>query len=1175
MKEENPLSRGRLTHFFLGLVFLSLYFQLPAQTNKPNIIVILADDMGYSDLGCMGSEIKTPTLDSLANQGLLFTNFYNTSRCTPSRGSLLTGLSGHQAGVGLLNGDNEYSSYQGFLSRNAVTIAEVLQPTGYRTIQVGKWHLGDARENWPDKRGFERTYSIPTGGGVYFWPAHNSAGNRPLYLNGEIQDPRPDWYSTDDFTDYAIQFTEESHQDEKPFFMYLAYIAPHFPLQARPEDIAKYRNKYAGGYAEIQNARFQRQKELGIVADSTVLPSPDFPNWNNVSNKDHQDLKMAIYAAQMDNMDHNIGRLVQKLKDLGIYDNTIIFFLSDNGGASANRNVNPTQVGTANSFVSYGRNWANVSNTPFRKYKAQEHEGGIATPMIAHWPDGLNLSGQMIREAAHISDFMPTILEITKTSYPDTFNSNEIYPLMGESLVPLFNGQATSSERVFGWEHEGNRGLRKGKWKLVALRNQNWELYDMDVDPTELNNLASANPAKVVELIEEYEQWKVKAHVIDRPVNISKNYQFENFKILDYSGSTPPEVIQDIDAGGDQTVSINAIQNGEYVDFRLPVYVPGFYTISLTGKKGPDRGMFDLMFDGDTIRQGIDLYNSSEAFGTSILNQRFISNGMVNLRIAVSGKNNESSGYRIELDQINMRYSRSKTVLSNSEFEAMRMSENQISGGSFSIVGDDLASGNKFLKLTPRGVGEFITFTIDIDSSHLYDVKIRGKQYTSRGQFKIHIGNQQIGGIIDQYGTGNYVTESLGQMNLIQGPTTLKIEVTGRNTQSSGFGLSLDEFILEPVVDMPEMVNAPSMLKTTETAETSIKLTWQDNSDNETGFSLERKSESMEDYQVVAQLSSNVESYLDLDLSSGTSYSYRIKAFKGDLDSEYSNILTIQTLRVLPQPTNLTSKVELTSATLSWNTQGENQFILERKDTTEIFNVVDTIRNDSTYQDNSLERGTLYTYRLRALEGVRSSMYSDAVEVFTPEKLLAPIIMSDSVGSNMVQISWLDSGNQLKNIIGYIVERKENELGYVVLDSVQGSSHYLDQSLKAATNYFYKVAGYTALEKSPYSSELSLTTASILKVLRKNKGTQLVVYPHPVIDMLNLDIKLSKPSPIELHLRDLEGRNVRTWSTEMLPKGRRTISWNLKSDHSSLKTGVYFLELITADGTTSQKIILK
>lgn len=508
----------RLHTVFLGL--LSAVSLACDGTGRPNFVILLADDMGYSDLGCMGSEIQTPHLDSLAQNGLLFTNLYNTSRCCPSRASLLTGLYSHAAGVGHMDSDLGYPSYRGFLGRNAVTLAEVLGAAGYRTILSGKWHLGGERQNWPDRRGFQRFYGIPKGGGLYFYPSRFI--DREIYRNGvRVEPENPDFYTTDAFTDESLAFIQEAKEDEKPFFLYLAYVAPHYPLQARERDVQKYAGKYKAGYEAIRNARFSKQQALGIVKPGTRLS----PILDSESSDDPgtMDRKMAVYAAQVDSLDQNVGRLVHGLKEMGLFENTAILFLSDNGAASAEvdwpLNGGPRgEIGTNDSFVSYGIHWANVSNTPFRKYKAQIQEGGIASPLIFHWPDGISAPGMKVRKLVHVVDILPTILELTGIDYPETYQGNSLTPVQGESFAKVLRNGILDESRFIFWEHQGNCGVREGNWKAVRLHEQPWELYDLSLDPTELDNLAQSRPEILRHLQNTYRHWSMENGVLDWPL---------------------------------------------------------------------------------------------------------------------------------------------------------------------------------------------------------------------------------------------------------------------------------------------------------------------------------------------------------------------------------------------------------------------------------------------------------------------------------------------------------------------------------------------------------------------------------------------------------------------------------------------------------------------------------
>lgn len=498
--------------------------------DKPNIVLIMTDDMGYSDIGCYGGEIETPNLDMLAKNGVHFSQFYNTSRCSPTRSSLISGLYSHQAGMGLLTNDQgEHNpGYRGRLMERCVTIAEVLRPQGYLSIATGKWHMGhDKKEWWPLGRGFDRFYGCPQGGGFFFRPS--SWGGRTVVRGDEViydkeRDPAEGWYTTDAWTDEGLKYVEEAVAEKKPFFWYLAHNAPHFPLQAKPEDIAKYRGKYKAGWDVIREQRYERLVKLGLIDKNHKLAPrhKSVPAWDSLSEeeKDTQDERMAIYAAMVDCVDQNVGKIIDSLKRLGVYDNTLIIFLSDNGGQAEPRrplgfNLGKGAPGTVESKTRYGTCWANVSSAPFRKFKNMIHEGGIATPLIAHWPKGISASirGSIIKQTAHVIDIMPTLVELSGAQYPDKHKGHEIIPMEGVSLKPLFDGGTIERSDAIYFEHTGKKGVRDGKWKLVSAYGLKWELYDMENDRTELNDLASKMPEKKAELAKMWEAWAARCFV--------------------------------------------------------------------------------------------------------------------------------------------------------------------------------------------------------------------------------------------------------------------------------------------------------------------------------------------------------------------------------------------------------------------------------------------------------------------------------------------------------------------------------------------------------------------------------------------------------------------------------------------------------------------------------------
>ncbi|RUL87815.1 arylsulfatase [Tautonia sociabilis] len=495
---------------------------------RPNIVIIMADDLGFSDLGCFGGEIETPNLDRLAANGLRLSQFYNTARCCPTRASLLTGLYSHRAGIGHMVGDYGLPSYQGYLNDRCVTIAEALRPAGYATLMAGKWHVGSDPGRWPLDRGFDRYFGTPTGGGVYF--------KETLQIRKEVffvaDDRRvafpDDAYVTDLFTDHAIRFVRDASQGDRPFFLYLAHIAPHWPLQALPEDIEKYRGRYDDlGWDTVRSTRYRRQIELGLIDPAWPLSprDPEAVAWRLLPDDRRAELafRMAVYAAQVDRIDQSVGRLVSALEEAGELENTVILFLSDNGCSAEggpggfSRGEPGAPIGTGSSYASVGLEWANASDTPFRKFKMSVHEGGIASPFIVHWPAGLSREGEIEHQPGHVIDLLPTCLELAGASYPAERNGQPTLPLDGRSLVPAFAGEPIDRGPLF-WEHQGNRAVRLGEWKLVAPHGKPWELYDLESDRTELVDLSDTMPEKVAELSALWQSWANRAGVAPWPV---------------------------------------------------------------------------------------------------------------------------------------------------------------------------------------------------------------------------------------------------------------------------------------------------------------------------------------------------------------------------------------------------------------------------------------------------------------------------------------------------------------------------------------------------------------------------------------------------------------------------------------------------------------------------------
>ena len=545
------------------LVCLMFMVSIGTAAEQPNIILIMADDMGYSDIGCYGSEIETPVLDKLAADGLRFTHFYNTARCCPTRASLMTGLYPHQAGVGHMMNDRGVDGYRGNLNKNCVTIAEVLKTAGYGTYMSGKWHVtketrpDGPKFNWPLQRGYDRFYGTIHGAGSFFDPNTLTRDNEYISPYADPEYKPETYFYTDAISDHAVRFIAEHGEkhNDKPFFLYVAYTAAHWPMHALPHDIAKYKGKYDAGYTAIRKTRFERMRELGVIEDRWEL-SPQAGDWDAMEHKEWEARCMEVYAAMVDNMDQGIGRIVEQLKKQGQLDNTLVMYFQDNGGCAEGmgrggdkvradkptlepmdpaelqtrmipkqtRDGYPVLMGTgvmpgpADTYHGYGRAWANVSNTPFREYKHWVHEGGISTPLVAHWPKGIKRKGQLEHQSSHLIDLMATCVDISGAEYPAEFKGNKIKPMEGVSLKPSFDGKDINRDGAIYWEHEGNRAVRLGKWKLVAKgRNGAWELYDIEADRSEIDNLAADQPERTKEMADMWQKYAERANVIPWP----------------------------------------------------------------------------------------------------------------------------------------------------------------------------------------------------------------------------------------------------------------------------------------------------------------------------------------------------------------------------------------------------------------------------------------------------------------------------------------------------------------------------------------------------------------------------------------------------------------------------------------------------------------------------------
>lgn len=487
--------------FRMLLATLALtWMSFPTHAEAPNVIVILVDDMGWSDPGCFGGEIDTPNLDALAAKGLRLTQFYTTAKCSETRATLLSG---------------QYHSEVGIMAmRNCWTLAEAMKTAGYFTIMTGKWHL----QSQPTERGFDRYFGHLSGATDFF------VGDNSFRLNGKpFSVPKQGFYTTDANTDYAIQFIDESRSTGKPFFCYLAYNAPHYPLQAPKADVMKYRGKYAVGWDTIRQRRYARQQELGLLKEGwNLTPRPeDVPAWEDLDadRKDKEDLRMATFAAMVDRVDQNIGKLMAHLKKQGVFENTLILFMSDNGACPFDRNRNIDKMPwEAGSHWTYDKGWAHACNTPWREYKQNQHEGGISSPTIAHWPSGMKAKpGSITHQVTHLVDVMATLLDLTDTPYPETYNGTKLNPLRGKSMLPILAGETREPhERLFFDFANRDHALREGKWKLVSKYRGPWELYDIEADRSESRDLSGEMTERAAQMRATWEAWAREAGVIRR-----------------------------------------------------------------------------------------------------------------------------------------------------------------------------------------------------------------------------------------------------------------------------------------------------------------------------------------------------------------------------------------------------------------------------------------------------------------------------------------------------------------------------------------------------------------------------------------------------------------------------------------------------------------------------------
>jgi arylsulfatase len=549
----------------LSTLAISVGVSASAQTSKkadsrPNIIVILADDLGYSDLGCYGGEISTPNLDALAGNGLRFTRFYNAGRSCPTRASLLTGLYPHQAGIGRMTFDNHLPGYRGTMTHNAVTIAELLKTAGYHTGMIGKWHVAETplrpdqrqwlahqvqhdefapKDNYPTCRGFQDFYGTIYGVVNYFDPFSLVNGEKP------VPTVPNDYYSTIALSDSAVSYIDRYAQSDRPFFLYLSYHSPHWPLHALPEDIRKYEDTYKAGWDAIREKRYERLRALNLFdgAGDFLSPRPFADSWNDNPTQQWDARAMAVHAAMVDRMDQEIGKVIRILRQTGEMDNTLILFLSDNGCSNENcqnftegENDRPAEMrngekiiyprqkealpGPQNVYASIGARWANVANTPFRFWKAKSYEGGICTPLIAHWPKGIRRSkGSITNRMGHVIDIMATCIDLSGAIYPAQYEENAIIPCEGKSLLPVLQNTAGDKHSELCFEHFNEKALIDSSgWKIVQpSKSDRWELYNLNTDRTEMHNLAGQYPEKTAALTQRYLEWEKRALVVPRP----------------------------------------------------------------------------------------------------------------------------------------------------------------------------------------------------------------------------------------------------------------------------------------------------------------------------------------------------------------------------------------------------------------------------------------------------------------------------------------------------------------------------------------------------------------------------------------------------------------------------------------------------------------------------------
>ena len=552
MKPHAPLLAKLCLPLLAPALALGAASAQAAPAKRPNILLIVADDLGYTDLGAYGAEISTPNLDKLASSGVKMTSFYASPFCSPTRAMLMSGSDNHLAGFGdmselMLPEQRGKPGYEGYLNARVVPMAQVLKDAGYRTAMAGKWHLGVKEEFSPATSGFEQSYAMVMGGASHWGDQSGIVAMDPakppkaIYReNGKAIDiPRDGFYSSQAFTDKLLDYLKSGEKSGKPFFGYLAFTAPHWPLHAPEADIAKYEGRYKEGYDKLRKERLERMKRLGIVpADTPVYEGHAYwPKWDSLTpaQQEAEARRMTVYSAMVDHMDRQIGRVLDYLKARGELDNTFIFFMSDNGAdgnsvydvgrtrewIEKDMDNSTANTGKPGSFIEYGPGWAQVGSTPFKLYKSFMYEGGIAVPAIA-WGPGIK-GGALKREFAHVTDVAPTIFELAGAKHPGTeYQGKPALPLRGKSMVSWLKGKAPTvrgNEEAVGWELGGRKALRKGDWKIVYANKpwgkDGWELYNLAKDRTESRDLADENPQKLGEMIVAWKQYVAETGTLE------------------------------------------------------------------------------------------------------------------------------------------------------------------------------------------------------------------------------------------------------------------------------------------------------------------------------------------------------------------------------------------------------------------------------------------------------------------------------------------------------------------------------------------------------------------------------------------------------------------------------------------------------------------------------------